>query len=58
MTESSKAVIPGGASMPVLTEDAIDVNMDFESLARIGTHLGSAGVIVMDETVCMVDACF
>ena len=52
-----KAVIPGGASMPVLTEDEIDVNMDFESLARIGTHLGSAGVIVMDETVCMVDAC-
>jgi NADH-quinone oxidoreductase subunit F len=52
-----KAVIPGGASMPVLKESEIDVNMDFESLAKIGTHLGSAGVMVMDETVCMVDAC-
>ncbi len=52
-----KAVIPGGSSMPVLTADEIDVNMDFDSLAKIGTALGSAGVIVMDETVCMVDAC-
>jgi len=52
-----KAVIPGGVSMPVLTADEIDVQMDFDSLAKIGSALGSAGVIVMDETVCMVDAC-
>ncbi|MFC1557641.1 NADH-quinone oxidoreductase subunit NuoF, partial [candidate division KSB1 bacterium] len=52
-----KAVIPGGASMPVLTPDEIDVKMDFESLAKVGSHLGSAGIMVMDETVCMVDAC-
>jgi len=52
-----KAVIPGGTSMPVLTADEIDVKMDFDSLIKIGSHLGSAGVIVMDETVCMVNAC-
>jgi len=52
-----KAVIPGGSSMPVLTADEIDVHMDFDSLAKIGSALGSAGVIVMDDTVCMVDAC-
>jgi NADH-quinone oxidoreductase subunit F len=52
-----KGVIPGGSSMPVITADEIDVSMDFDSLDKIGTALGSAGVIVMDETVDMVDAC-
>ncbi|MFC1553962.1 NADH-quinone oxidoreductase subunit NuoF [candidate division KSB1 bacterium] len=52
-----KGIIPGGSSMPVLTADEIDVNMDFDSLQKIGSALGSAAVIVMDETVCMVDAC-
>jgi len=52
-----KGVIPGGSSMPVLTVDEIDVQMDFDSLAKIGTALGSAGVIVMDDTTCMVNAC-
>jgi NADH-quinone oxidoreductase subunit F len=51
-----KAVIPGGSSVPVLTSDKVDVHMDFESLEEAGTMLGSAGVIVMDETVCMVKA--
>ena len=51
-----KAVIPGGSSVPVLTADKVDVRLDFESLAEAGTMLGSAGVIVMDETVCMVKA--
>lgn len=51
-----KAVIPGGSSVPVLTADEIDVSMDFESLAQAGSMLGSAGVIVMDEDTCMVDA--
>jgi len=50
-----KGVIPGGSSMPVLASDEIDVSMDFDSLANIGSALGSAGVIVMDETVDMVD---
>jgi NADH-quinone oxidoreductase subunit F len=51
-----KAVIPGGSSVPVLTADKVDVRLDFESLAEAGTMLGSAGVIVVDETVCMVKA--
>jgi NADH-quinone oxidoreductase subunit F len=51
-----KAVIPGGSSTPVLTPDEIDVNMDFDSLAKIGSMLGSGAIIVMDETTCMVRA--
>jgi NADH-quinone oxidoreductase subunit F len=51
-----KAVIPGGSSVPVLMADEIDVAMDFDSLAAKGSMLGSAGVIVMDEDVCMVNA--
>jgi NADH-quinone oxidoreductase subunit F len=50
-----KAVIPGGSSCPVLTpEEALSVNMDFDSLAGIGSMLGSGGLIVMDETTDMV----
>jgi NADH-quinone oxidoreductase subunit F len=51
-----KAVIPGGSSVPVFTADEIDVAMDFESVAKAGSLLGSCGVIVMDETTCMVRA--
>jgi NADH-quinone oxidoreductase subunit F len=51
-----KAVIPGGSSVPVFTADEIDVSMDFESVAKAGSLLGSCGVIVMDETTCMVRA--
>ena len=49
-----KAVIPGGSSSPVLTADQIDTPLDFESMAAAGSSLGSAGVIVMDETTDMV----
>ena len=53
-----KAVFPGGSSSAILTAaEAIDVKMDFEELAKKKTMLGSAGVIVMDETVDMVHAC-
>jgi NADH-quinone oxidoreductase subunit F len=51
-----KAVIPGGISAKILTADEIDVGMDFDSLKTAGTMAGSGGVIVMDETTCMVDA--
>jgi len=51
-----KAVIPGGSSVPVLKADEIDVAMDFDSLAKAGTMLGSCGAIVMDEDTCMVRA--
>jgi len=49
-----KAVIPGGVSTPVLPADMIDCRMDFVSMPKAGSMLGSAAVIVMDETVCMV----
>jgi NADH-quinone oxidoreductase subunit F len=52
-----KAVIPGGSSMPVLpAEIMMDVNMDFDSLQKAGSYLGSGAIIVMDETTCMVKA--
>ncbi len=51
-----KAVIPGGSSVPVLTKDEIDVKMDFDSVAAIGSLLGSGGVVVMNEDTCMVKA--
>ncbi len=51
-----KAVVPGGISAKILTANEIDVNMDYDSLRNAGTMLGSAGVIVMDETTCMVKA--
>jgi NADH-quinone oxidoreductase subunit F len=49
-----KAVIPGGISAAILTADEIDVRMDFDSLKAIGSMAGSGGIIVMDETTCMV----
>jgi len=52
-----KAVIPGGSSAPVLPTDIImDCTMDYDSIAKAGSMLGSGAVIVMDETVCMVKA--
>ena len=50
-----KAVIPGGSSVPVVPGDVmIKVNMDYDSLKAAGSAIGSAAVIVMDETTCMV----
>ena len=49
-----KAVIPGGISAPVLPADGIDCPMDFLSMSKAGSMLGSGAVIVMDESVCMV----
>ncbi len=51
-----KAVIPGGISAPILKADEIDVKMDFDALKAAGTMAGSGGVIVMDETVSIVEA--
>ena len=53
-----KAVLPGGSSSAILTaEEAVALNMDFDSLMDAKTMLGSAGIIVMDDTVDMVQAC-
>jgi NADH-quinone oxidoreductase subunit F len=52
-----KAVIPGGSSMPVLPgEIMMETDLDYDSLQKAGSYLGSGAVIVMDETVCMVRA--
>jgi len=51
-----KAYIPGGASAAMLTADDMDMKLDFDSLAKAGSMLGSAAVIVMDETTCVVRA--
>ncbi|MPZ17114.1 MAG: NADH-quinone oxidoreductase subunit NuoF [Luteitalea sp.] len=49
-----KAVIPGGSSTNVLPADKIDVQASFDGLVQAGSMLGSAGIIVMDETTSMV----
>ena len=52
-----KAVIPGGASMPVLTaETAMQVTMDHDNLQKNGTLLGTGAIMVMDDTTCVVRA--
>ncbi|NRB71708.1 MAG: NADH-quinone oxidoreductase subunit NuoF [Xanthomonadales bacterium] len=53
-----KGVIPGGSSMPVLPADVMmETTMDYDSIGKAGSGLGSGAVIVMDETTCMVGAC-
>ena len=50
-----KAVIPGGSSTPILTADtAMQMTMDYDSIANAGSMLGAGSVIVMDDTTCMV----
>jgi NADH-quinone oxidoreductase subunit F len=51
-----KGVIPGGSSTPVLTpEEAKTVTLDYESMAEHGTMFGSGGIVVLDETVKIVE---
>ncbi len=49
-----KAVVPGGSSTPILKAAEIDLAMDFDSCAKVGTFLGSGGVVVLDDHTCMV----
>ncbi len=52
-----KAVIPGGSSTPVVPgEIMMDLNMDYDSIAKAGSMLGAGSVIVMDDSTCMVKA--
>ena len=54
-----KAVIPGGTSMPVLPGDVMmTLDMDYDSIQKAGSGLGSGAVIVMDDTTCMVSALY
>ncbi len=50
-----KAVVPGGSSCPVLKADEIDVGLDFDQMAKAGTMLGSGGIVVLDESVSIVE---
>ena len=49
-----KGVIPGGSSCPVLLPEEIDISMDFDSLKKVDSLFGTGGLIVMDDTTCMV----
>ncbi len=49
-----KAYIPGGASAAILTADQAHLALDFDTMAKAGSMLGSAAVMVMDDTTCMV----
>ena len=49
-----KAVIPGGSSCPILRGDECDLNMDYDSLAKAKSMLGSGGMVIMDDTTDMV----
>ncbi len=50
-----KAVQTGGPSGGCLPEDLLDLSVDFDELTKVGSMMGSGGMIVMDETTCMVD---
>ena len=50
-----KAFIPGGSSVPMLPADQVDVSYDYESLAAAGTMLGSGAMIVIDDSVNIVE---
>ncbi len=49
-----KAIVPGGSSCPVLKAEECDIPMDYDSLAKAGSMLGSGGMVVLDETADMV----
>ncbi len=49
-----KAVVPGGSSCPILRAEECDIPMDYDTLAKVGSMLGSGGMVVLDETTDMV----
>jgi NADH-quinone oxidoreductase subunit F len=51
-----KACLPGGASTPYFTPGELDTPMDFDSVAKAGSRLGTGGVVVFDQNTCMVRA--
>ncbi|NCT40808.1 MAG: NADH-quinone oxidoreductase subunit NuoF [Alphaproteobacteria bacterium] len=55
--DNLKAVIPGGSSTPMMPKSVCDtINMDFDSLREVGTGLGTAGIIVMDQSTDVIYA--
>jgi len=53
---SFKACLPGGASTPYFTREQLATPMDFDSVAKAGSRLGTGGVVVLDQNSCMVAA--
>ncbi len=53
---SFKACLPGGASTPIIAPDKMDVRMDFDTVSRIGSRMGTGCVTVFDDTCCIVRA--
>ncbi len=51
-----KAVIPGGSSSPVLRGDEIDISLEVDAVKAAGSMSGSGGIIVFDDSTCMVRA--
>ncbi len=51
-----KAVIPGGSSAPILEANCLDLPLDFDSLSQAGSMLGSGGIMVLSDQVCIVKA--
>jgi len=49
-----KAIIPGGSSVPLMLPDQLDTPASFDAVQKAGSLLGSAGLIVLDDSVCMV----
>jgi NADH-quinone oxidoreductase subunit F len=49
-----KAIIPGGSSVPILLPDQLDTQASFDGVQKAGSLLGSAGIVVLDDTTCMV----
>ncbi len=49
-----KAVVPGGSSVPALLPEEIDIAMDFDSVMKAGSMLGSGGVVILDDRTCIV----
>jgi NADH-quinone oxidoreductase subunit F len=49
-----KAIIPGGSSVPLMLPDQLETPASFDAIQKAGSLLGSAGLIVLDDSVCMV----
>jgi len=49
-----KAIIPGGSSVPILLPNQIDTQASFDAIQKAGSFLGSAAIVVLDDTTCMV----
>lgn len=52
-----RGVLPGGASTDFLTEEHLDIKMDFEDVAKAGSRMGTGTIIVMDDKTCPVGMC-